>query len=76
MTVVQGFEDLDPQQRAIAIAMQNSFALHYAIDTQTSFAMNAEEADVLFDGRYVIPRSVGPYSLKHYPKAEILVVME
>jgi len=76
MTVVQEFEDLSPQQKAIAQAMQQNYMLHYAIDTQTSYALDIAEADVLFDGRYVIPRSAGPYSLKHYPKAQIMIVLE
>ena len=66
--VIQDFDDLPPQQRAIAYAMIKDWRLHYALDTQTGFTVDPVEASMYFDGSIVIPRDAGPYSLKGYPK--------
>lgn len=73
MAIIQEFDDLPPQQRAVAEAMQQDYRLHYAIDTQVGFSVDPVEASLLFDGSVVIPRDGFPYLRRHLPRAVYLI---
>ena len=67
--IIQEWNDLNPQQRAIAETMTQDPRLRYMIDTQTGFALDLEEANILFDGSYIAMESpLSYYSRKALPK--------
>jgi len=76
MTLIQTFDDLEPLQRAIALqTLENTLegkVLLCTLNTNTAYALDKVEANLLFDGSIFYKRDSLPYLKRNRPQLVVL----